>query len=380
MSTKVKYIIFIVVGIVAATLFYNKVFIPKHTFKTVHPTKGDLNKEIFGIGEVGAKNIYAITAQTGGKIVQINTDEGKWVKKGDLLVVIDSVDLPKLIEEANISIYKAKSEFKAAQEELNALEVQKVLAEKTYKRYKKLQAKSFVSQAEYDKAKADFDGLKVNIKATQTRINSSKIEVVRLQKALEALHVKLSRYKIYSPIDGYVIAKEAEVAQSVLPTQPILKIVEPQTVWIQAYVDEKISGDVKVGQRAVITLRSQSNKKLEGYVSRIVAQSDAVTQEREVDVSFYAVPTPFYINEQAEVLITTQTLKNVVKIPAYLIVYKDKKAGVWIEKEGHAHFLHVNITDITDKEAAVKNLDTTLRLLVPDKTKKSLSEGMRIYK
>ncbi|UCN01339.1 efflux RND transporter periplasmic adaptor subunit [Sulfurimonas sp. SWIR-19] len=380
MSTKMKYIIFIVVGIVAATLFYNKVFIPKHTFKIVHPTKGDLNKEIFGIGEVGAKNIYAITAQTGGKIVQINTDEGKWVKKGDLLVAIDSIDLPKLIEEAKMSVYKAKSELKATQKELDSLRSQKSLAKKTYERYKKLKEKAFVSQAEYDKAKADFDTVSANMKATQARINSSKTEVVRLKKALEALHVKLSRYKIYAPVDGYVIAKEAEVAQSVLPTQPILKIVEPQTVWIQAYVDEKISGDVKVGQRAVITLRSQSNKKLEGYVSRIVAQSDAVTQEREVDVSFYAVPTPFYINEQAEVLITTQTLKNVIKIPAYLIVYKDKKAGVWIEKEGHAHFLHVNITDITDKEAAVKNLDTTLRLLVPDKTKKSLSEGMRIYK
>ncbi|WP_434581501.1 efflux RND transporter periplasmic adaptor subunit [Sulfurimonas sp. NW15] len=380
MSTKMKYIIFTVLGVVAAIVFYNKVFIPKHTFETVHPTRGDLNKEVFGIGEVGAKNIYAITAQTGGKIVQINTDEGKWVAKGDLLAVIDSVDLPQLIEEAKMSVYKAKSELKATQKELKSLAAQKILAKLTYERYKKLKEKAFVSQSEYDKAKADLDSIEANIQATQAHINSSKTEVVRLQKAVEALHVKLSRYKIYAPIDGYVIAKEAEVAQNVLPTQPILKIVDPKTVWIKAYIDEKISGDVKTGQRAVVTLRSQSNKRLEGYVSRIVAQSDAVTQEREVDVSFYAVPTPFYINEQAEVLITTQTLKNVIKIPAYLIVYKDKKAGVWIEEEGHAHFLHVNITAITDKEAAVKNLDTTLRLLVPDKTKKSFSEGMRIYK
>ncbi len=379
MSKNVKYIIAIVLVLLAGTVLYNKVFIPKHTFKTVHPTKGDLNKNVFGIGEVGAKNIYAITAQTGGKIMQITTDEGKWVKKGDLLVVIDSVDLPKLIEEAKMSVYKAKSELQATQEELDSLKAQKRLAQLTYTRYKKLKEKAFVSQSEYDKAKSDFDTIRASIKATQAHINSSKTEVIRLQKALEALHVKLSRYKIYAPVDGYVIAKEAEVAQNVLPTQPILKIVDPKTVWIKAYIDEKISGDVKVGQSAVITLRSQSNKKLNGYVSRIVAQSDAVTQEREVDVAFEKVPMPFYMNEQAEVLITTKQFKNVLKIPADLIVYKEKKAGVWVKEKEHAHFLHVKVVAITDKEAAVENLDKNTELLVPDKNKKSLSEGMRIY-
>jgi len=380
MSKSVKYIIVLVLALLAAIVFYNKVFIPKHTFKTVQPSRGDLNKEVFGIGEVGAKNIYTITAQTGGKIIQINTDEGKWVKKGDLLVVMDSVDLPKLIDEAKMSVYKAKFELQATQKELNSLVAQKVLAKLTYQRYKKLKAKAFVSQSEYDKAKSDLDSIVANMQATQARIDSSKTEVIRLQKALEALHAKLSRYKIYAPIDGYVISRDAEVAQSVLPTQSILKIVNPKTVWIKAYIDERISGNVQVGQNAIITLRSQGNKKLKGQVKRIVAQSDAVTQEREVDVSFDTLPIPFYMNEQAEVLITTQQFKNVVKIPSNLIVYKDEKAGVWVEKEGYAHFLHVTLLAMADTKAAVKTLDTTLKLLVPDTNKKSFSEGMRIYK
>lgn len=379
MNKTVKYIIFIVVIVVLGFVFYNKVYIPKHTFETVQPSKGDLNKEIFGIGEVGAKNTYTINAQTGGKILQITTDEGKWVKKGDLLVVIDTVDLPQLIDEAKMSVYKAKFELQATQKELESLHAQKVLVKLTYDRYKKLKEKAFVSQSEYDKAKTDLESIEANIKATQARIDSSKTEVVRLQKAYEALHVKLSRYRIYAPVDGYVISKDAEMAQSVVPTQPILKVVDPKTVWIKAYIDEKISGDVKVGQSAIVTLRSQSNKKLSGYVSRIVAQSDAVTQEREVDVSFDKLPIPFYMNEQAEVVIMTEKFKNVLKIPADLIVYKSEKAGVWIEKNGHAHFLYVKIITLTDKWAAVENLDENTRLLVPDKNKKSFSEGMSIY-
>jgi len=379
MSKIVKYIIYIVVIAALGLVSYNKVYIPKHTFETVQPSRGDLNKEVFGIGEVGAKNIYTINAQTGGKILQITTDEGKWIKKGDLLAVIDAVDLPQLIDEAKMSVYKADSELQATQKELDSLLPQKALAKLTYDRYKKLKEKAFVSQSEYDKAKADLDTIQANIKATQAHIDSSKTEVVRLQKALEALHVKLSRYKIYAPLDGYVISKNAEVAQSVVPTQPILKIVDPKTVWIKAYIDEKISGDIKVGQKAFITLRSQSDKRLGGHVSRIVAQSDAVTQEREVDISFDKLPIPFYVNEQAEVLIMTEQFKNILKIPADLIVYQGEKAGVWVEQNKHAHFLHIKIIALTDKQAAVENLNENSQLLVPDKNKKSFSESMRIY-
>lgn len=376
----VKYIIFVVLIAVAGLVFYSKFYIPKHTFKTVQPSRGDLNKKVFGIGEVGAKNIYTINAQTGGKILQITTDEGKWVKKGDLLVVIDSVDLPQLVEEGKLSVDKAKAELRASQKKLDSLVAQQALAKLTYGGYKKLIKKSLVSQAQNDKAKADLETVKANIKVAQANVALSKIEIDRLQKSLQALKIKLSRYKIYAPVDGFVISKNAEVAQSVVPTQPILKMVDPKTVWIKAYIDEKISGEVKVGQPAIITLRSQSNKKLSGYVSRIVAQSDAVTQEREVDVSFDKLPIPFYMNEQAEVRIETQHLKNVIKIPADLIVYQHKKSGVWIAQNKHAHFLPVKIIAVGDKAVAVENLDIKIQLLVPNKNKQSFSERMSIYK
>ena len=41
-------------------MFYNKVYVPKTTYKTISPEVGSLNVEIFGIGNVGAQNIYSI--------------------------------------------------------------------------------------------------------------------------------------------------------------------------------------------------------------------------------------------------------------------------------------------------------------------------------
>ena len=379
MKKSLKYIVILAVILVAGAIFYNKVYIPKSTYERVTATQGDLDLTIFGIGNVGAKEIYALNSLTATKIKSINADEGKWVKKGDLLVVMDAVDLPQLIEEAKIAVQKAQMEVTASVKDLDAQYAQKDLASITYKRYAKLKEQSFASEAEYDKAKADLDAINAQIAATKAHLDSAKHEVIRAQKSVEALQTKLSRYKIYAPVDGYVISKDADVGESVIPTQPILKIVNAKDVWIRAYIDERISGNIKVGQKADITLRSQSNKKFAGYVKRIVAQSDAITQEREVDVAFEKLPLPFYINEQAEVLIAIKTLKNVTKVPLNAVVHKDTQSGVWIDENSQAHFKKIKILGVDEKMAAVADLSPNAVLILPAKNKKPLFEGSKVH-
>lgn len=379
MQKLIKYgFIALLIG-VGITFFYKKVYIPKTTYKTTKVSRGSLSVEVFGIGNVGAKHIYNITAQTGGKILSILTDEGEWVKKDDLLISIDSIDIPQLLEEAKISVEKAKSEYIATQKEMDSLFAQKRLAQITYERYAKLKKQSFASKAEYDKAKADLDVIDAQIAATQAHIASAKMEVTRANKAVEALGEKLARYKIYAPHDGYVIARNAEVAQSVLPSQNILQIVDPQSVWIKTYIDEKISGSVKVGQKATIKLRSQHEKRFSGTVKRIVAQSDAVTQEREVNVAFDKLPIPFYINEQAEVSIASKTYKDIVKVPVEALSYYKEKTGVWTEKSGKAHFIPLEIISRGHKEVAVSGLDEDETLLIESSNNKPLKEGSSVH-
>ena len=380
MNKRIKYIIIAILVIVGIVLFYKNVYIVKTTYKTLSPKVANLDIKVFGIGNVSAKDIYSITAQTGGKIISILTDEGQWVKKGDLLITIDPVDIPELVEEMLISVEKTKSELKALIKESESLNAQKELALITYKRYEKLVKQSFVSKSEFDKAKTDLNALTAQLEATLVRIESSKIEVQRTQKNADSLKTKLSRFQIYAPVDGYVISKSAEVAQNVASSTTILKIVDPKTLWIKAYIDEKISGDIKVGQKAEITLRSQSNKQFTGYVKRIVAQSDAVTQEREINVAFDELPIPFYINEQARVTINAKTISNAITIPLNTLKVEDGKEGVWTLIDNKAYFKELNIQAKGDNEAAIiSGIKTEDIIIIPDSSKKALSEGMRIH-
>jgi len=380
MNKKIKYIIIILLAIVGGFLFYKNVYIVKTTYKTLSPKVANLDIKVFGIGNVSAKDIYSITAQTGGKIISILTDEGQWVKKGDLLITIDPVDMPELVQEMLISVEKTKSELKALIKESESLNAQKELALITYTRYENLLKQSFVSKSEFDKAKTDLNALTAQLEATLVRIESSKIEVQRTQKNADSLKTKLSRFQIYAPVDGYVISKSAEVAQNVASSTTILKIVDPKTLWIRAYIDEKISGDIKVGQKAEITLRSQSNKQFTGYVKRIVAQSDAVTQEREINVAFDELPIPFYINEQARVTINAKTISNAITIPLNTLKVEDGKEGVWTLIDNKAYFKELNIQAKGDNEAAIiSGIKTEDIIIIPDSSKKALSEGMRIH-
>ena len=379
MKTWIKYLIALIVIALLAVLFYKKVYIPKTTYQTLTPSLGSLHVSITGIGNVNAKDIYTITAQTGGKILKIDTDIGMWVKKGELLVEMDGVDLPQQLEIAEANLKKADFEITASIAELQNQKAQKSLIQITYQRYERLKIQGYTSQSEYDKAKTDLEGIDAAIDATVSRIDATKASSVIAQKSIDAIKTKIDRLKVYSPIDGFVISKDAQIAQSVLPSTPIVKIVDPKTLWVEAKIDERISSAIKVAQSATITLRSQPNKSYKAVVKRVNSMSDAVTLEREIDVGFMNTPKPFYINEQAEVSIHIKTYTNVVKIPSKVVVQNGGKLGVWIVENSHAKFIFIDKIAQDDNEVAIKNLDKNSKILVPSANKKPLKDGMKIH-
>ncbi len=373
-----KYLIGLGIIVILGGLFYQKVYIPKTTYKEIHPTQGDLQEHVRAIGNLSALKIYTITAQTGGKILKLFTESGEWVKKGDLLVQMDGVDLTTQLKIAQDALKKAEFDAKATVHELTNQKAQERLLYKTYTRYKRLKEQGFVSLSEYDKAKANYESIHASLVATKEHIKSSKAAVAMAQKSIDALQEKIARLNVYAPVDGYVIERDAQEAQSVLPSQPIFKIVDPQTLWIVAKIDERISSSVAIGEEATITLRSQPQHPYSGKVVRLDAMSDPVTLEREVDIGFDVIPNPFYINEQAEVKIVVKRYSNVIKIPAKVVVQERGVLGVWLHQGNHAHFQAIQKIAQSDHEIAVENLSLEDRILIPDPDKKPLKDGMRV--
>jgi len=379
MKNYMKYLIAVIAVILVAIVFYKKVYIPKTTFSVIQPTQGDIKVDIQGIGSVDAQYIYPITAQSGGKILKILTDNGMWVKKGDLLVVMDGVDLPEQLEIAKANLKKANAEVLVSKNELENQRAQKELLEITYKRFEKLDKQGFATKSEFDKAEADLKSIEASINASYSKIDSAKAGAIIAKKSIDSIKTKIDRLKVYSPVDGYVLSRDAEVAQNVLPQTPVLKIVDPKTLWVATKIDERMSSQIKVGQKAIIRLHSSPEKTYSGVVKRIEPISDAVTLEREVDVAFNTLPKPFYINEQAEVKIAVKSYENVLKIPLHVIVQQNGDLGVWRLKNDKANFIKVEKIAQSDSEMAISNGKKDMKIIVPENTKKPLSDGMKIH-
>ncbi len=379
MKAVVKYgAVLVAIGALAAVI-YLKVFVPKHTFTTIQPSTGQLQVSVQGIGNIGALNIYAITAQTGGKILQILTDEGEQVKKGELLLVMDGVDLPQQLAVAKAALVQAEYEVQALQEELKNQKAQETLLQINYTRFKELNKQQFVSQSEYDKSLADLQSIQAAAAATLSRIQSAQTGIQAARKNIEALQEKTDRLRVYAPVDGVVISRDAETAQYVQPSTPVLQIVDPATLWVETKIDERISGRVKEGQQAGIILRSLPEKTYRGVVKRIDAMTDPVTLERKINVAFTVTPSPFFMNEQARVTIAINTYDDVVKVPLKVVVQKEGKPGMWVLRNNRAHFTVVDSLAVSETEMAMAQLDADTVIIVPDKRKKSLTEGMRIF-
>jgi multidrug resistance efflux pump len=61
-----------------------------------------------------------------------------------------------------------------------------------------------------------------------------------------------SRVEVAAPFDGVVIALPAAVGANVAPGQPIVSIVNPTEMWVNANIEETMVGRVKVGQVAQV--------------------------------------------------------------------------------------------------------------------------------
>jgi HlyD family secretion protein len=145
----------------------------------------------------------------------------------------------------------------------------------------------------------------------------------------------------------------------------VFTLVDPTTIWVLGYVDERLAGAIALGQLAEITLRSESGRRHPGHVARIEIQSDAVNEERLVEIAFDGIPRDVHLAEQAEVVITTGSLDRAVLVPQTAVsgVY-DGRGTVWTVEAGRLARRDVTV--------GAPLLDGRLPILEP------LAEGVRV--
>jgi len=117
--------------------------------------------ELKAIGNVEAYATVNIKARVGGQITQVNFREGQDVEKGQLLFVIDPRPLETALRQAEANLARDKALADKAQADA--------------RRYAELIRKQFVSQQEYDQAKATSESLAATVKADEVAVQNARL-------------------------------------------------------------------------------------------------------------------------------------------------------------------------------------------------------------
>lgn len=322
--------------------------------------RGPLVATTFGIGTVEAHRSYALGPTLASRVKRVLVEQGDAVKAGLLLAELDPVDLDDRVASGQIAAERASSAIHAAEAQLAEAQSRAQLAGASARRFAELRAPGFVSQEASDAKGHEANAAKAGVDAAAAQLAVSRRDRERALADLAGVGKLRTQARLMSPVDGVVSARLVEPGTTVVAGQAVLQIIDPASLWVKARIDQGQAGSVRMGQPAEIVLRSDPKRVYRGQVERVDLVSDAVTEERIVNIGFTVRPEGISVGELVEVTIRTADLADVLSVPAAAVKRLDRQEGVWQFIAGRVAFrpVKLGITTIDGRSQIIEGLDT----------------------
>lgn len=231
-----------------------------------------------------------------------------------------------------------------------------VLAASEARRYVDLGRKGFISQSVVDGKLQQQQSADAQLAAAESTLASARQDLARLDADREGVNQQRVNIRLVAPTDGVVTSRDAEPGTTVVAGQAVLKLMQPDSLWVTVRLDQGRSAGLQAGLPAEITLRSNPRKPLVGKVIRVEPNSDSVTEERIAQVAFDLVPQGVSTGEMAEVTLYLPAISDTLFIPNASLRYRGAQAGVWLREDGQLRFAPVK-TGAEDPDGKVQIIE-----------------------
>jgi len=307
----------------------------------VRVIKGDVAPALFGIGTVAAQRAYVVGPTAAGRVKRVLVDVGDRVKAGQLLAEMEPVDLDARVASADAAAARARSAVATAESQVVDAKSRRKLAASEVSRYVGLGQKGFVSSSAVDGKLQQQESADAQLAAAESALASARQDRDRLEAERAGAQQQRGNVRLVAPNDAMVTARDAEPGSTVVAGQAVLKLADPDGLWITTRLDQSRSAGLRVGLPAQIMLRSRSGNALAGKVVRVDPLSDSVTEERIVQVAFDRLPQGVTIGEMAEVTLHLPVARDALVIPNAALRHRGAQAGVWLRADGRLRFVPV---------------------------------------
>ena len=226
-----------------------------------------------------------MTPSVGGIVREVRVTDTSYVRKGDVLVVLDDIDARLALAQAEAELgraqrrvrgYVASDESLAAQVAARTHDERRAAADLEratidLQRREKLADSGSVSGDELTKARNAYDSAKAALAQARSNysaaIGARAANAVLIENATENTNpevalararrdqaqVNLERTVIRAPVDGVVAKRSVQVGQQVQPGTPVLTIVPLAQVHVDANFKEGQLERVRIGQAVEVT-------------------------------------------------------------------------------------------------------------------------------
>jgi len=231
-------------------------------------------------GYVVARRRATVSSKVTGKVIEIHVEEGKAVKKGQVLARLDDSQVRSALSVAEAQL--ALSRRGAAEDQAKLRE-----AELTRDRRAALVKEGVVGKAEFDAAQSQVESLQARIAYSQEQIQVSQSQVNARRTDLDDMVVR-------APFDGVAISKDAQPGEMISPVSAgggftrtgICTIVDMSSLEIEVDVNESYINRVRPGQPVEAVLDAYPDWQVPAHVITSVPAADRAKATVKVRIGF----------------------------------------------------------------------------------------------
>ena len=297
---------------------------------------------MFGIGTVEARHAYRIGPTFAGRVAHVSADVGDRVSAGDVLGEMDPVDLEERVAALEAALRRAEAQVAVAEAQAADAMARQVYAESQARRYEQLAAADAASAELLDAKRQERAVAESSLAGARANRDAVRHEQTRLRSERDGLLKQRADLRLVAPVAGLVVSRLAEPGTTVVAGQPVIEMVDPESLWVDARFDQLSAAGLRDGLPSRIALRSQGGEGLAGRVVRVEPLADSVTEEILAKVAFDAVPARLpSLGELAEVTVELPALPAGPSLPNAAIRRLEGQVGVWRVVQGGLRFTPV---------------------------------------
>lgn len=309
--------------------------------------RGDLVRWINTAGYAYPVMENEVKMRIAGQVVDLDVYNGKRVHAGDTLMRLDDRESGIVLKQAEDALLSAQIEYnfarmgQAVSVEAGNYRSQLDSLEKIYDKARDRFVKGLATGDEVERAKRDYDVLRVYTTANREDIMATKTGLSRTMAQCEDAKLKLSYGVIEAPFGGVVADCEVEKGSFVQPGLTVMRLMDISAIRLNCEVTEMDLPNIRIGDKAEVEFVTFAGRISVGKVVRVNPVIDLQKRTAVVSVEVKNPGTKIKPGMYATLRIAHKVVHDVVVVPNSAVLFREDRPLVFTVLNGEAQWVYV---------------------------------------